>query len=119
MKKILLAGLCAFLLVYTGFAFTQNIYVYLFLFALYGCYAAATEGISKAWISNMVPGNQTGTAIGTFAGFQSIASLVASSLTGFIWYRFGSVYGFLMTAGITLVVIIYLSQIKLSKAGID
>jgi hypothetical protein len=31
--------------------FNQNIYVFAGIFALYGIYAAATEGVSKAWIS--------------------------------------------------------------------
>jgi hypothetical protein len=33
--------------------FNHNRYVFFRLFALYGIYAAASEGISKAWISNI------------------------------------------------------------------
>ncbi|HMK04324.1 MAG TPA: MFS transporter [Ferruginibacter sp.] len=114
LKKIFMAGLFVFTLVYVGFAFNDNIYIFLFLFLLYGLYAAATEGISKAWISNIVDKSETATAIGTYSGFQSICSLIASSLCGVLWYNFGSMATFLITAGVTITVIIYLSSFKRS-----
>jgi predicted MFS family arabinose efflux permease len=77
------------------------------LFILYGLYAAATEGISKAWISNITAKNDTATAIGTYAGFQSICTMIASSLAGFTWYHFGSNMTFLVTGSATVVVILY------------
>src|SRR5687768_3576315 len=78
-------------------------------FSFFGLYAAATEGISKAWITNIVDKKETATAIGTYTGFQSICALIASSLTGFLWSTFGSVVTFIITACVTLLVIIYLS----------
>jgi MFS family permease len=109
MKKIFLLGLFIFALVYTGFAFNNNLVVFIILFALYGLYAAATEGVSKAWISNIVDKNETATAIGTYTGFQSIAGLLASSISGLLWYNFGAAATFLITAAITLLVIIYIA----------
>mgnify|MGYP002368260551 FL=1 len=82
------------------------------LFLLYGVYAAATEGISKAWISNMVDKKETATAIGTYSGFQSICAFIASSLCGLLWFNFGAKTTFLITAAITLLVIVYLSSNK-------
>jgi len=114
LKKIFLLGLFIFAIVYTGFALNENIYVFIFLFSLYGLYAAATEGISKAWISNMVPKTETASALGSYSGFQSICTLIASSLCGFLWYEFGAIFTFLFTAGITLIAAIYLSGTKFS-----
>jgi MFS family permease len=111
-KKTLLFGLMLFAAVYIGFAFANNTIAFIILFALYGLYAAATDGISKAWISNMVPKNETATAIGTFTGFQSLAALFASTVCGILWYNFGSLVTFITTAGVTLIAIIYLSQLK-------
>ena len=110
LKKVFLAGLFVFAIVYAGFAVNNNLIIFFVLFFLYGLYAAATEGISKAWISNIVSGNETATAIGTFSGLQSICALLASSLTGFLWYKFGSVTTFTITTVVTLLVILYLSQ---------
>jgi hypothetical protein len=78
-------------------------------------YAAATEGISKAWISNIVPKNETASAIGTYSGFQSISALVASSLCGFLWFNFGAVATFIVTASVTMIAVFYLAQIKFTK----
>ncbi len=119
LKKIFLLGLAAFVTVYTGFAFNNNLAVFISLFALYGFYAAATDGISRAWITNIVDTSETATAIGTYTGFQSIAALIASSLCGLLWYNFGAMATFLITASVTGVVIIYLSFQKKSAAGIS
>jgi MFS family permease len=111
-KKTLITGLILFAIVYVGFALFNNSIAYIILFAFYGLYAAATDGISKAWISNIVAKNETATAFGTFTGFQSIAALFASSICGLLWYKFGSVVTFLTTAAVTFFVIIYLTLNK-------
>ena len=115
LKKIFIAGLFVFSLVYIGFAFNTNLYIFLLLFLLYGIYAAATEGISKAWISNVVDKKETATAIGTYSGFQSICAFIASSLCGLLWISFGAKATFLITAGVTLLVIVYFSFYKVNK----
>ena len=114
LKKIFITGLFIFCLVYIGFAFNNNLIIFLLLFFLYGVYAAATEGISKAWISNIVDKSETATAIGTYSGFQSICALIASSLCGLLWYNFGAMVTFIITAGVTAVVIIYFAFYKRS-----
>ena len=108
LKSILISGLIAFATVYFGMAFCSGVYVYLGLFFVYGVYAAATEGVSKAWISNIISKNDTATAIGTFAGLQSVCALIASSLTGLVWFVFGATTAFVLTAAVTLLVCIYL-----------
>ncbi len=110
LKKIFLIGLFVFAIVYAGFAVNNNLIIFFILFFLYGLYAAATEGISKAWVSNIVNKTETATAIGTYTGLQSICALLASSLTGFLWFTFGSVTTFSITAAVTLFVILYLSR---------
>ena len=115
LKPIFLAGLFVFVFTYIGFAFNKNVYIFILLFAMYGLYAAATEGISKAWISNMVPKNETATAIGTYTGFQSICALIASSLCGVLWFSFGATVTFTVTAVVTLVALIYLATVTFLK----
>jgi MFS family permease len=107
LKKIFISGLILFAVVYAGMSVNTNIYVYFILFFIYGLYAAATEGVSKAWISNITDKKDIGTAIGTFTSFQSICAMVASSLAGFIWYKFGVSAAFLLTALATIAVVIF------------
>jgi len=107
LKTIFIIGLGIFAVVYIGMAINKNIYVYFGLFFLYGMYAAATEGISKAWISNISAQKDTATAIGTYSGLQSICAMLASSLTGLLWYKFGAATAFITTAAVTVLVIGY------------
>ncbi|MDP2335306.1 MAG: MFS transporter [Bacteroidota bacterium] len=107
LKTVFTIGLVVFAAVYLGMALTSSFYVYLALFFLYGLYAAATEGIAKAWISNITDPKDTATAIGSFAGFQSLAAMVASSLAGAIWFWFGAEAAFLATSVVTVGVIVY------------
>ena len=107
LKKMFIAGLAIFSVVYFGMSSTLNIYLFIGLFFLYGIYAAATEGISKAWISNISDKKDTATAIGTYTAFQSICTMIASTIAGLIWYKFGPGTTFLVTGIATALVIIY------------
>lgn len=107
LKIIFISGLALFAIVYAVMSFNNDIVVFCILFFMYGIYASATEGISKAWISNISDGKDTATAIGTFAGLQSICTMMASSLAGMIWYYFGAAATFAVTAIATVLIIIY------------
>ncbi|MDE3211619.1 MAG: MFS transporter [Bacteroidota bacterium] len=108
MKKVLVFGLVIFSFVYAGFSFNSGFSGFMILFLLYGLYAATTEGISKAWITNMVGKAETASAIGTYTGLQSFCALAASSLTGLLWMTAGPKFTFLLTSLITLAVAGYL-----------
>jgi MFS family permease len=108
LKKVLLTGFGIFALVYFIVGFTNNIYFLLIAFLLYGIYAAATEGVSKAWITNITPKKDAATAVGTFSGFQSLTTFLASSIAGFIWYKYGAAPMFIFSGVGVLCTIIYL-----------
>lgn len=119
LKTIFIIGLGLFATVYFGMAFNTKIYFFFGLFFLYGIYASATEGISKAWISNITDKKDTATAIGTFSGLQSICAMLASSLTGLIWFQFNATIAFLATATVTLFVLLYFISIPKPTTTID
>ena len=98
-------------------AFAHSATIFFILFFFYGVYAAATEGVAKAWISNICDKNDTATAIGTYTGFQSIATLIASSLAGFVWYSFGAPATFLMSGVVAVLIAIYMIRIKTQLIG--
>jgi MFS family permease len=112
LKKVFIAGLLLFAVVYIGMSFAGVPYYYYFLFLLYGLYAAATEGVSKAWISNITDKQHVATAIGTYAALQSLCALVASTLAGLLWYGFGAAVAFTVTGVAAIVVAIYLSGMR-------
>jgi MFS family permease len=107
LKTIFIIGLGLFSAVYFGMAINENLYVFFALFFFYGVYASATEGIAKAWISNITDKKDTATAIGTFSGLQSMCTMLASSLTGLIWFQFGAAAAFISTATVSLLVMGY------------
>lgn len=108
LKKMFLLGLFSFTIVYLFIGFLSNIYFLFFLFFIYAIFISCTEGVSKAWISNISSKENQATAIGTFAGLQSIAAMLASFIAGLIWYQFGPLFTFITTAIITIFVIAYI-----------
>ncbi|HEY6160587.1 MAG TPA: MFS transporter, partial [Bacteroidia bacterium] len=108
LKTVFLAGLFLFAAVYAGMAFFYEGHWFYVLFFLYGIYAASTEGISKAWITNLCKQKDTATAIGTFTAFQSICTMLASMITGLLWMTFNAQTAFVASAVVTLLVMIYL-----------
>ncbi len=118
-RKVIILGFLLFTGVYAGFAFVSSISVIFLLFAVYGIYAAATEGVIKAWITNLSQNADTATAVGFYTSCESICTLLASVIAGAIWTNAGPAATFLSTATITLLVCIYfifrsLKKIKLA-----
>jgi MFS family permease len=107
-KRILLTGLLVFAIVYAGMASLSGGWI-IALFALYGVYWGATEGVSRAWVTSISAREHTATALGNFAGLQSLCSLVASSLTGAIWFSFGASVALWVTAAATVAAASYLA----------
>ena len=118
LKTVFLLGLVLFAVVYAAMAIVQNGYWFYLLFFLYGVYAAATEGISKAWISNITDSKDTATAIGSYAGFQSVCAVLASSLAGGVWFWWGAEAVFGMTGFAVTMIVAYMSFIPYRREGL-
>jgi MFS family permease len=106
-RKVFLAGLFLFVMVYFLFGISHSSLLIFTAFTLYGLYAAATEGITKAWITNTAHGKDTATAIGFYTSCQSICTLLASIIAGAVWTGFGSTATFFLTAAAALIVFVY------------
>ncbi len=104
-KRIIFgAGLIIFSLVYAGFSFADNLVIVFILFTLYGFYSAATDGISKAWISDFVEDENRATAIGLYNSVTGLGILVGSSLAGVMWDSFSSAVPFTFSAVVSFVI---------------
>ncbi len=112
LKTVFCFGLILFALVYLLFAFSNSTMLVFTGFFIYGIYAASTEGIAKAWITNLSPQNNTGTALGFYTSCQSICSLLASAFAGFLWMMFNSTVSFTITAIAALGVFLYMQVIN-------
>jgi MFS family permease len=112
LSRILILGLGVFAIVYAFMGFAMVTWHFALLFGLYALHAAATEGVSKALISNIVQKDKTATAIGFYTSFASIFTMLASSLAGVIWYVFGMKAMFIISGSGVLCVVIYMLVIQ-------
>ncbi len=108
-RRLLVGGLLVFAAVYGGVALARGWWAFGALFALYGVYAASTEGVAKAWVSNLCAKADTGAALGTLAGLSSLAALGASVGAGLLWQLAGPGWTFGVAAAAALAVAGYLA----------
>lgn len=108
LKNVFSAGLLLFAAVYALFAFSGSTPLLFGAFFIYGIYAAATEGIAKAWITNLSHDANTATAVGFYTSFQSICALLASVVAGALWEGLGSEATFMVTAAAAVGIFLYI-----------
>jgi MFS family permease len=102
-------GLAVFALVYLGFAFAPGSWAVWPLFAVYGVYIAATEGVARAWVADhLIDRRAAGTAYGIFFLATAAAALVASIVAGLLWEYVSTRAPFLLGAGAAVVALILL-----------
>jgi len=118
-KKVLLAGFLLFSAVYLSFGLVHSSLFLWFLFPIYGIYMALTEGVGKAYISNLVPQEKAGTAFGIYQTTVGLTTFFASFIAGLLWTYVGVsapfVYGSLM-ATISAFLFIILEKNKTVKS---
>ncbi|MBI5399553.1 MFS transporter [Candidatus Saganbacteria bacterium] len=87
-KKVLLAGFLLFALVYFLFGLANASFYVWILFPLYGIHMALNEGLSKAYLSLLVPRQIIGTAYGIFQAVIGVCTFFASLFAGLLWSFF-------------------------------
>ena len=118
-KKVLLGGFLLFSAVYLFFGLAHSSLFLWFLFPIYGIYMALTEGVGKAYISNLVPQEKTGTAFGIYQTTIGLCTFFASLIAGLLWTYIGVSVPFIfgsITAIISALLFIVLEKkIKFAK----
>ncbi len=97
-RKILFSGLIVFLFVYLGFGFANQSWQYWVLFAVYGLYMGATEGVGKALAIDLAPSGLKATSIGILGTATGLCTILASIFAGLIWDHYGSSWTFIFGA---------------------
>ncbi|MBC7246336.1 MAG: MFS transporter [Actinobacteria bacterium] len=117
-KRVIVAGWSIYVLAYCGFAFLTGAGWIWLLFVVYGFYYL-TEGVLKAYVADVVPTRQRGSAYGIFNFVISVTVLPASLLMGLLWDTVGARPAFLVGAGLALVAMLVLSVAPRGGAGCD
>jgi MFS family permease len=85
-RRLLVAGYVAYALFYLAMGVLARNGALLFaLFAFYGLFMAATEGVEKALVADLAPAGRRGTAFGWFNLTAGVMLLPASALFGWVY----------------------------------
>jgi MFS family permease len=111
-RGLIIVGWLIYAAVYLGFAVANAPWHVWILFAVYGLYYGIVEGVSRAFVADLVPVEKRGTAFGWYNGVLSIALLPASLIAGWMWsaispastFYFGAALAFIAAIGILLLV---------------
>jgi MFS family permease len=97
-KNLILIAWLAFAFFYMAMSFAGITLLMLCgLFAIYGLFKAATEGVEKALVADLAPKGMAGTAFGWFNLITGLMLLPASLLFGWLYESFSPQYAFLFS----------------------
>jgi len=101
-EKLLIAGYLLYAIVYFGFGYSTRVSSILILFAIYGLYSAATDGVQKAFVSDFLDKNKQGTGLGIYNAMLGITLLPASIIAGVLYDKVDSSVPFYFGAATAL-----------------
>ena len=90
-RVVYATGLIVFAATYLGFGVAGSASWLWVLFPLYGGYTALTDGVSRAWVADLVPATNRGTALGIYAAVTGAGLLIAGIWAGLAWHGTGRV----------------------------
>ena len=92
-RRLLGTGWLIYVATYLGFALANAGWQTWLLMLMYGVYYAFTEGVARAYLADLVPAHQRGTAYGILHAAIGITALPASVLAGILWQGVGAWIG--------------------------
>jgi len=114
-KKVFEGGLLIFSAVYFFFGFIKNPIFFWLLFPIYGVYIAATDGVSKAYVSEFITEKESGSYFGLYQMVIAVSSFFASWFAGILWYKINPAMTFYYGSLMALLAFLILSYGKLFK----
>ncbi|MBA1335213.1 MAG: putative MFS-type transporter [Firmicutes bacterium] len=84
-ERLIIFGYLLYSIIYFGFGRTNDKAAVVLLFALYGLYSAATDGVQKALVSDLIDKNKRGTGLGIYNSLIGITLLPASVIAGILY----------------------------------
>lgn len=109
-RILIVGGYLVYAGVYWGFARSQSAAIMWLLMPLYGLYYALTEGVLKAWISDLVPSERRATVYGVFNWVVGVTAFPASLAAGWLWQRYSPAAPFYASAGVSFLAAVLLAR---------
>lgn len=88
-KNVMIVGYGIFAMVYLGFGMISGPKLIWALFPVYGLYIAMTDGVGKAFVSDIVEPEHRATALGIYHFVLGIFAFFASLIAGILWEHIG------------------------------
>ncbi len=105
-KRVFAGGLLVFSVVYFTLGIIKDPFWLWILFPVYGIYIAATDGVSKAYISEFIKKEESGTFFGAYYTLTAIGTFFASLIGGFLWSIFNPSSTFFFGAGMAMLALL-------------
>lgn len=102
-RKVIVLGWFIYALVYFGFAVASASWQVWLLFGLYGLYYGIAEGVTRAFVADLVSEEKRGTAYGLYHSVVGMSLLPASIIAGWLWYAIAPSAPFFFGAGMAFV----------------
>ncbi|HEX3070522.1 MAG TPA: MFS transporter [Thermoanaerobaculia bacterium] len=102
-RLLLVAGWCAYAIIYAIFPFARSLWFFVVLFVLYAIPFTLSEGAERAWISDMVPAEGRGKSFGIYYLANGLCVLAGTILFGAIYQHIAPRAAFWTGAGLALV----------------
>jgi len=117
-KKILSVGFFLFSIIYFLFGINKSINLIWLLFAIYGFYMALTEGVSKAYISQIADREIIATSFGAYQTIIGVCVFFSSLIAGLLWSKINPSAPFIfgaILAFISVIIFIFSRSEKIDK----
>ncbi|MEE8470356.1 MAG: MFS transporter [Dehalococcoidia bacterium] len=88
-KGVIVIGWSIYALAYLGLAAASAVWQVWLLVALYGLYYGMSEGVTRAFVADLVPTERRGAAYGLYHTAVGLSLLPASLIAGWLWHLTG------------------------------
>lgn len=100
-KKIIVIGWSIYVVTYVLMALASSAWYMVIVAVTYGLYAGLAEGVSKAFVCDIVSPKRRGIAYGLYHGMVGFALLLASVIAGVLWEQIDPSAAFYFGAGMS------------------
>jgi len=119
-KPVIITSFLYYSVIYFLFALSNSMWSVWVLFGAYGIYYGLSDGIFRAYISDLVSPHQRATAYGLFNTGIGLALFPASIIMGALWDIYGSKWAFITSALFSLLgFLIFLASLIISKIRLN
>ena len=88
-RLVFSAGIAIFAIAYLGLGLVRSGGWVWLLLPIYGGYTAFTDGVARAWVSDLVPEDRLGWGLGLYQGLAGGAAVIAGVWAGLAWHGTG------------------------------